>query len=80
MASPVDETGSPLARVCIRGCIPVQPESLGHYIRLNVGGQLFHTTLDTLTKRDSMLRAMFTGEVKVLVDAEGKRLAFLLLA
>ena len=26
------------------------------YVRLNVGGYLFHTTIGTLTKYDSMLR------------------------
>lgn len=42
------------------------------YVKLNVGGSLFYTTLGTLTKRsDSMLRAMFSGRMEVLTDSEG---------
>jgi len=42
------------------------------YVKLNVGGSLFYTTLNTLTKRsDSMLRAMFSGRIDVLTDSEG---------
>lgn len=42
------------------------------YVKLNVGGSLFYTTLGTLTKRtDSMLRAMFSGMMEVLTDTEG---------
>ncbi len=42
------------------------------YVKLNVGGALFYTTLGTLTKRsDSMLRAMFSGRMDVLTDADG---------
>ena len=42
------------------------------YVKLNVGGSLFYTTLGTLTKRaDSMLRAMFSGRMEVLTDTEG---------
>jgi len=41
-------------------------------VKLNVGGALFYTTLGTLTKRsDSMLRAMFSGRMDVLTDADG---------
>ena len=43
------------------------------YVKLNVGGSLFYTTLGTLTKRaDSMLRAMFSGRMDVLTDSDGK--------
>ena len=43
------------------------------YVKLNVGGSLFYTTLSTLTKRaDSMLRAMFSGRMEVLTDSEGR--------
>lgn len=31
------------------------------YVKLNVGGSLHYTTIATLTKQDSMLRAMFSG-------------------
>ena len=42
------------------------------YVKLNVGGALFYTTLGTLTKRaDSMLRAMFSGRMDVLTDSDG---------
>ena len=51
----------------------VLPSRLGRYVRLNVGGSLFYTTLDTLTKKDTMLRAMFSGEVAVITDEQGKQ-------
>jgi BTB/POZ domain-containing adapter for CUL3-mediated RhoA degradation protein len=41
------------------------------YIKLNVGGALFHTTVGTLTKHDTMLRAMFSGRMEVLTDTDG---------
>jgi len=42
------------------------------YVKLNVGGALYYTTLGTLTKRaDSMLRAMFSGRLEVLTDHNG---------
>lgn len=41
------------------------------YVKLNVGGSLHYTTLGTLTKQDSMLRAMFSGRMEVLTDTEG---------
>ncbi|ESN91687.1 hypothetical protein HELRODRAFT_165746 [Helobdella robusta] len=41
------------------------------YVKLNVGGTLFTTTIATLTKHDSMLRAMFSGRLEVLTDSEG---------
>lgn len=34
-------------------------------MKLNVGGALFQTTLATLTKQDTMLRAMFSGRMDV---------------
>ena len=42
------------------------------YVKLNVGGTLYYTTIGTLTKQDSMLRAMFSGRMEVLTDPEGK--------
>lgn len=42
------------------------------YVKLNVGGTLFYTTIGTLTKLDNMLRAMFSGRMEVLTDSEGK--------
>jgi len=41
------------------------------YVKLNVGGTLFYTTMGTLTKHDNMLRAMFSGHHHVLTDPEG---------
>lgn len=42
------------------------------YVKLNVGGHLFHTTIATLTaKADTMLQAMFSGRMEVLTDSEG---------
>jgi BTB/POZ domain-containing adapter for CUL3-mediated RhoA degradation protein len=41
------------------------------YVKLNVGGTLFMTTVQTLTKYDTMLRAMFNGGLEVLTDREG---------
>lgn len=41
------------------------------YVKLNVGGRLYYTTIDTLTKHDTMLRAMFSGRMDVLTDSEG---------
>ena len=41
------------------------------YVKLNVGGSLHYTTIGTLTKQDSMLRAMFSGRMEVLTDTEG---------
>ena len=37
---------------------PSMPLSLNRYIRLNIGGRLFQTSLDTLTKQDNMLRGI----------------------
>lgn len=41
------------------------------YVKLNVGGCLHYTTLGTLTKHDTMLRAMFSGRLEVLSDSDG---------
>lgn len=41
-------------------------------VSLNIGGEIYTTTLDTLTHyRDSMLGAMFTGQIPVLRDKSG---------
>lgn len=42
------------------------------YVKLNIGGSLHYTTIGTLTKHDTMLRAMFSGRMEVLTDSEGK--------
>ncbi|XP_054466037.1 BTB/POZ domain-containing adapter for CUL3-mediated RhoA degradation protein 2 isoform X2 [Anoplopoma fimbria] len=41
------------------------------YVRINVGGSLFYTTLQVMTKQDSMLKAMFSGKKEVFTDKEG---------
>ena len=47
--------------------------SSSKYVKLNVGGTLYYTTIGTLTKHDNMLRAMFSGRMEVLTDNEGKK-------
>lgn len=42
------------------------------YVKLNIGGSLHYTTITTLRKHDTMLRAMFSGRMEVLTDSEGK--------
>ena len=42
------------------------------YVKLNIGGSLYYTTLDTLMKQDNMLRAMFSGRLDVKTDEDGK--------
>ena len=61
---PAIPTTSSTAAVKIRG-------APSKYVKLNVGGALFYTTIDTLTKQDNMLRAMFSGRMEVLTDSEG---------
>ncbi|MFH4979184.1 hypothetical protein AB6A40_005893 [Gnathostoma spinigerum] len=41
------------------------------YVKINVGGALYYTTIATLVKHDSMLRAMFSGRMEVLTDEDG---------
>uniref|UniRef100_A0AAY5KHS0 BTB domain-containing protein n=1 Tax=Esox lucius TaxID=8010 RepID=A0AAY5KHS0_ESOLU len=46
--------------------------SLSDPVSLNVGGEIYTTTLDTLTRyRDSMLGSMFTGQISTLRDKCG---------
>lgn len=40
-------------------------------MRLNVGGSLYYTTVQVLTRHDTMLKAMFSGRMEVLTDKEG---------
>lgn len=42
------------------------------YVRLNVGGNLFYTTLQVLNRENSLLQAMFSGKKEVFSDKEGK--------
>ena len=43
----------------------------GKYVKMNVGGVLYCTTLGTLTKHDNMLRAMFSERIPLQKDDEG---------
>jgi len=49
----------------------VRAKSDSKYVKLNVGGTLHLSTIDTLCKQDTMLRAMFSGRMDVLHDVEG---------
>lgn len=42
------------------------------YVKLNVGGTLFYTTIGTLLRGNTMLNAMFSGRMEVKTDSEGK--------
>ena len=56
------------------------------YIKLNVGGSLYQTTLSTLSNGDTMLKAMFSGRLDVvkdrhdyyLIDRDGKYFGYIL--
>ena len=59
---------------------PSATKPLSHkYIKLNIGGMLYVSTLDTLTREDSMLRAMFSGRMNMDKDEEGNSIIIRLL-
>lgn len=68
--SPSPPLACPKTKTCsYRGAV-----GLGNkYVRLNVGGNLFYTTLQVLTRQNSMLKAMFSGKREVFTDKEGKQ-------
>ncbi|KAL7848778.1 hypothetical protein SRHO_G00204010 [Serrasalmus rhombeus] len=41
------------------------------YVRLNVGGVLYYSTVQVLTRQDSLLKSMFSGKMEVFTDKEG---------
>nr|XP_046272054.1 BTB/POZ domain-containing adapter for CUL3-mediated RhoA degradation protein 1 [Scatophagus argus]XP_046272055.1 BTB/POZ domain-containing adapter for CUL3-mediated RhoA degradation protein 1 [Scatophagus argus]XP_046272056.1 BTB/POZ domain-containing adapter for CUL3-mediated RhoA degradation protein 1 [Scatophagus argus] len=41
------------------------------YVKLNVGGSLHYTTVQTLSKEDSLLRNICNGGTEVTIDSEG---------
>ncbi|KAK5885168.1 hypothetical protein CesoFtcFv8_018904 [Champsocephalus esox] len=41
------------------------------YVKLNVGGSLHYTTVQTLSKEDSLLRSICNGGTEVSIDSEG---------
>ncbi|XP_045930385.1 BTB/POZ domain-containing adapter for CUL3-mediated RhoA degradation protein 2-like [Micropterus dolomieu] len=62
----------PLACPKTKTCSYREAVGLGNkYVRLNVGGTLFYTTLQVLTRQNSMLKAMFSGKKEVFTDKEG---------
>ncbi|CAH8666667.1 unnamed protein product [Schistosoma bovis] len=46
-------------------------ERLNSYVKLNVGGCLFYTTIGTLLRGGTMLTAMFSGRMEVKTDDDG---------
>ena len=46
-------------------------EGGGKFVRLNVGGRFFQTTVDTLTNQESMFSAMMSGRMDLVADEEG---------
>lgn len=68
--------GSPsqYVKLNIGGKIRRHPQKIfsgGKFIFPIFPGFLYYTTIRTLTKVDCMLRAMFSGKLEVLTDAEG---------
>jgi len=43
----------------------------GKFVRLNVGGRFFQTTVDTLVNQESMFSAMMSGRMDLITDEEG---------
>ncbi|KAA0705887.1 BTB/POZ domain-containing adapter for CUL3-mediated [Triplophysa tibetana] len=70
---------------CVVNVTGSAPQSTGHageekfersltsskYVKLNVGGTLHYTTVQTLSKEDSLLRSMCDGSTEVTIDSEG---------
>ncbi|VDM62771.1 unnamed protein product [Angiostrongylus costaricensis] len=48
------------------------------YVKLNVGGALFQTTIGTLTKHDTMLRIVTDSNGWVLIDRSGRHFGVIL--
>lgn len=42
------------------------------YVKLNVGGSLHYTTVQTLSKEESLLRSICNGGTEVTIDSEGE--------
>lgn len=64
---------SPLVCPKTRTCSYRGAVGLGNkYVGLNVGGNLFYTTVQVLTRENSMLKAMFSGKLEVFTDKEGE--------
>ena len=63
-AATVPTSSGPNQKTVIKG-------NPSNYVKLNVGGSIHYTTIGTLIKHDTMLRAMFSGHMEVLTDSEG---------
>jgi BTB/POZ domain-containing adapter for CUL3-mediated RhoA degradation protein len=72
-----DSTSSsvPVASVSVlnKNAMAGYSNQFGKYIKLNIGNHLFLTSFDTLTKEDTMFKAMFSGRMEVVQDSEGKK-------
>ena len=65
-------SGDPRTTIERRGSASSTPIRYpSEYVKLNIGGSLHYTTISTLRKHDTMLRAMFGGRMEVLTDSEG---------
>uniref|UniRef100_A0A8D0BZM0 BTB/POZ domain-containing adapter for CUL3-mediated RhoA degradation protein 2 n=1 Tax=Salvator merianae TaxID=96440 RepID=A0A8D0BZM0_SALMN len=62
---------SPAPAAKPKGCASKAGTLGNKYVRLNVGGSLYYTTVQALTRHDTMLKAMFSGRMEVLSDKEG---------
>lgn len=67
-----DSTSSTIPSTSNKNPITSSSNNFGKYVKLNVGNHLFLTSLDTLTKDDTMFKAMFSGRMEVVQDTEGK--------
>uniref|UniRef100_A0A3B3TB71 Potassium channel tetramerization domain containing 13 n=1 Tax=Paramormyrops kingsleyae TaxID=1676925 RepID=A0A3B3TB71_9TELE len=59
--------------VLCSGALPLAGGGLAgsKYVKLNVGGSLHYTTVQTLSKEDSLLSRMCSGGMEVAIDQEG---------
>lgn len=51
----------------------IQHDTAGSkYVRLNVGGTLYYSTVHVLTRQDTLLKSMFSGKMEVFTDKGGE--------
>ncbi|XP_041939916.1 BTB/POZ domain-containing adapter for CUL3-mediated RhoA degradation protein 1 [Alosa sapidissima] len=58
--------------VCVREEKAAAGLASSKYVKLNVGGSLHYTTVQTLRKEDSLLSSICDGHTEVTIDSEGK--------
>ena len=46
-------------------------QNISNDVKLDIGGSRFRTSIDTLTKGDNMLSAMFSGRMPIAKDEDG---------